>query len=526
MDHGNERPAPAHVRRRRRIKVIPKWPRRVLVGVNIVVAVLVLGAGAVYGYARYELGRVRTGSGLGLARGEGHADRSQAYAGLPAENILLIGNETRAGQTAVNFGNPALLSGTLADVIMILHLDPRTRTASILSIPRDLLAPMPAGSPVGSPQKIDAALNDGKLGPNNLVAAIHQDFGITINHYVEVDFDGFLQTVNALGGIRLNFPERLYDAYSGLNINHTGCQLIHGQQALALVRSRHLQYDPPGVSPYDTYAWPYDPESDLARIVRDHIFIRVLAKTAERQGIGNPFKASAFVSAALNQLTIDPGLKAQLVTLIERYHSVNPGSAPARTFPVTFVNGAGNAGYVFAGANKGDVEFPDEPADLATIRAWDPGSLPVPVRPTAVTVTNISGVAAVATTTAAGLAADGFHVTSQVVGTVPASQSETVVQYRPGQLAEGFDVLEHLSGAVVLQSTAGVPAGTVDVQAGSTLAVIPAHRTTPTSTVPPTSVGASGSSATTTPTTTVPTPGGQAPSASKDQLTPYDPRPC
>ena len=499
---------------------MPRWPRRVLVSVNIMVALLLVSAGAVYGYARYELGRVRTGSGTGLSQGEGRADRSQAYAGLPAENILLIGNQTRAGQTMVNFGNPALLSGTLADVIMVLHLDPRTRTASILSIPRDLLAPMPAGSPVGSPQKIDAALNDGKLGPNNLVAAIHQDFGITINHYVEVDFDGFLQTVNALGGIRLNFPERLYDAYSGLDINHTGCQLIHGQQALALVRSRHLQYDPPGVSPSNPAAWPYDPESDLARIVRDHTFIRVLAKTAERQGIGNPLQTNAFLSAVLNQLTIDPGLKAQLVPLIERYHTVNPANAPARTFPVTLVNGAGNAGYVFAGYDKGSVEFPVEPADLNTIRAWDAGSLPVASRPSAVTITNISGVASVASAAAAGLTAGGFHVTSQTIGVVPASPTETVVQYHPGQLAEGYAVFLHLGGAVVMQSAAGVPAGTVDVQAGSTFAVIPPHRAS--------TAGGSGTTATTTPRSaaSVPTPGGQAPTSSQDQLTPYDPRPC
>jgi hypothetical protein len=57
------------------------------------------------------------------------------------------------------------------------RLDPKTNTASILSIPRDLFVPMPAGSPVGTYEKIDAALNDGKNGPDNLIQAITDDLG-------------------------------------------------------------------------------------------------------------------------------------------------------------------------------------------------------------------------------------------------------------------------------------------------------------------------------------------------------------
>ena len=97
--------------------------------------------------------------------------------GLQPENILLIGNETRQGltpQQQLQFGSSLTYSGTLADIMMVLHLDPANRTASILSIPRDLFSPMPAGSPVGSYQKMDAALNDGADGPDNLVQAIRK----------------------------------------------------------------------------------------------------------------------------------------------------------------------------------------------------------------------------------------------------------------------------------------------------------------------------------------------------------------
>lgn len=502
--------------------------RRFLIAANVVVALLLVASGLVYGYTRYTIGHIHTGSSKGLAStGESGVDRKQSYNGLPPENILLIGNQSRAGQN-VNFGNAALNSSPLADVIMLLHLDPRDRTASLLSIPRDLFSPMPAGSPVGSWQKINAALNDGNLGINNLVTAIHDDFGITINHYVEVDFNGFLQTVNALNGIRMDFPERLYDAYSGLDINHTGCQLIHGQQALALVRSRHLQYDPPGVSPSDPAAWPYDPESDLARIVRDHTFVKVLATTAEEKGIGNPVTAANFISAVTNQLTIDPQLKSELIQLIVRYHTVNPAAAPARTFPVTAVNN-----YFFDGYNAGDVLFPSQPADLHAIRAWDAGSLPTPVQPRAVEVYDAANTPGLAARTGAALRADGFHVSLEAEGRDPGSVSETVVQYHPGQVPMGFAVLEKLNGAVVMQASKSVPAGTVIVQAGTTFSVqSPTTPTTPTTgtTAPASSTSSTaaggGTPTSTTTTTTVPTPGGQVPTSAQDQVTPYDPRPC
>jgi LCP family protein required for cell wall assembly len=485
----------------------PRWPRRILVAVNVVVAVLLLSSGLVYGYVRYRINAIHTLPAPHLVTGDG-TSHVQDSAGLAPENILLIGNETRLGQTEVNFGNPALLTGSLSDVIMLVHLDPRTRSASILSIPRDLFAPMPAGSPVGPFQKIDAALNDGANGADNLVTAIEQDFGIPINHFVEVEFDGFLATVNALGGLRLDFPERLYDAYSGLDITHTGCQLISGREALALVRARHLQYDPPGVSATDRAAWPYDPESALARIVRDHTFVQVLVRTAEDRGLSNPIAANAFLSALTNQIAMDKGLRSQLVPLVVHYGHIDSAGIGGRTLPVTAVNGPNMAGYQFDGYNVGEVEFPDQPADNNLIRSWDPGAFPTPVAPSAVRVYNDVGSPDLATTTAAALRADGLHVSVVANGTIPGDPSVTFVQYHPGQLAEALAVMDKLSGAVMLQAVASVPAGVIDLQAGTTFSVDPPHR-----------------SAAPAP-TQVPTPNGEAPSSSANTLTPYDPRPC
>jgi LCP family protein required for cell wall assembly len=127
-----------------------------------------------------------------------------------------------------------------------------------MSIPRDTYVHIPGNVPyVSGMNRINAAFNS---GPNLLVQTIQDDFGIPINHYVEVNFEGFSNVVNALGGIYLKFKYPVKDKNSGLKILTTGCQLLNGTQALALVRSRDEFYEPsPGV-------WDYDGMGDWSRM--------------------------------------------------------------------------------------------------------------------------------------------------------------------------------------------------------------------------------------------------------------------
>ncbi len=506
--------SPAHRRRQRQIPV-RRWPRRLLIAANVAVATCLVSAGAVWGYVRYRIDSIHTVAAPSLTSTAKGAKDSAG--GLAPENILLIGNQTRAGitnaQEIAQDGSPTLLSGSLSDVIMILHLDPAKNTASILSIPRDLFLPMPPGSPVGPYQKVDAALNDGVNGPNNLIQAITDDLGIPINHFIELKFDGFQNTVNAIGGINVDFPEPLVDFQSDLGIPTTGCIHINGTQALALVRSRHLQYDPPGLNAPES-SWPYDPESDLARIGRDHTFLRILVTTAESQGLTNPLKLNAFLGAVINQITIDPGLKNQLVSLATHYRHLNPAAVPQTTLPVTQVGGS--SGYYYNGAAIGDVEFPVQPADNQVIAAWDGSALPAPVAPTSVVVDNLAGTNRLAATTAAALTADGLRVAGTGDVPVPATATETLVQYPPGGIAAAFGVTRYLTGATMLQPVSTLPPGQVRVEVGSAVAVRP-----PAGAVTPAAAGPSAPT-----TVATPTQGGQTPSSSVDQLQPWDPRPC
>jgi LCP family protein required for cell wall assembly len=503
--------------------------------------------GAAYGYVRYKISSIRTGPSSTETRTGCFVFCSlllpkKETAHGPPENILLIGNETRQGLTAqeqLQFGSSLTYSGTLADIMMILHLDPATHTASILSIPRDLFAPMPANSPVGSYQKLDAALNDGADGPENLVAAIQDDLGIPINHYIELNFNGFINSVNALGGINVYFPDPVFDAESLLNIGTPGCHHLDGFEALALVRARHLQYEPKGVVEPE-YDWPYDPESDLARIVRTHTFLKIVAQTAKSKGLTDPVAATNFLSAILGQMTVDAPLKGELLNLILKYSHIDPSTVPETTLSTTGVND-----YYYNNYGMGDVLFPVQPADNNVIRAWAGDVFPAVVAPTSVSVVSITGSYDAALAAGQALQRHGLKVTNESAGDVPSEISETLVNYRPGDTAQALDVMKYLSGSVMLQVDPSLAPGAIEVDLGSTVNVSAAQAsaraasttstnasTTATSaptTTAPTTTAAVAQSTTTAPapvTTTVPTPDGQPVSSSADQQQPWDPRAC
>lgn len=508
-----------------------------LIGSNAIVFLLIAAVASAYGYVRHEIADIKTAPAKNVTpeneRVGGQKIKQPVVNtyGLKPENILLIGNQTRQGLTPkqqLQFGT-SVGSGTLADIMMILHLDPASGTASILSVPRDLFSPMPANSVVGPYQKMDAALNNGADGPDNLVKAIQQDLGIPINHFIELNFNGFINSVNALGGINVYFPDPVFDADSLLYIPTRGCQHLDGAQALALVRARHLQYEPKGVNEPD-YDWPYDPESDLARIVRTHTFMKIVAQTAKAKGLTNPILAAHFISAILGQMTVDPGLKSELVHLVLRYRNLDVDGVPESTLPTTAVND-----YYYGGYDMGDVLFPVEPADLNAVRAWDSAALPAPVKPKSVSVQSITGSQQAADDAGGSLTTDGLKVTSETVGTVPSSTTETLVVYHPGNLAKALYVMKYLSGAVMMQASSSQPFETVTVELGSVVNVTTTHphSTTPTTSAPSTSGAPSSAAKAATPTTaapkpttTVPTPGDQTPSPASDQEQPWDPRAC
>ena len=322
-----------------------KWSRKKKAGVGIgtVVALIVLGIGGAYLYAQWRFGQIKKISVAGLVPRQGNAPF----------NILLVGSDSRAfvdnSAEASQFGSASAASGQRSDVIIIARVAPSLHEIKLLSIPRDTYVDIPGNSVISGPNRINAAFNS---GPSLLIQTIKRSFNIPISDYAEVGFPGFAGMVNALGGIGLNFPDPVRDAYSQLHITKTGCQLVNGTQALALVRSRHLFYESGG-------SWYEDGNSDFSRIQRQDAFFQ--AVIPKLRGVAtSPTGLNSLLSAMTSDVTIDKSLtEGTLLGLSRDFHSSNGSPLTSETLPTisTQINGA-------------DVLIPAASADEGVISAF------------------------------------------------------------------------------------------------------------------------------------------------------------
>ncbi len=216
----------------------------------------------------------------------------------PAENFLLVGSDTRvgfdpdAGDAAV-VGSQEDVGGRRSDTIMILRQE-RNGGASIMSIPRDLWVEI-AGT--GESQRINSAYNE---GPERLAATVSGALGIPIHHYVEVDFQGFKNIVDEVGGIEICVDLAARDPNSGLDIQ-PGCNILDGTMALAYARSRYYEQ-------WDGEDWVIDERADLGRIERQQYFIRSAVNYVLADVSSSPFSSGDTVQAVADSVRIDPRL--------------------------------------------------------------------------------------------------------------------------------------------------------------------------------------------------------------------------
>jgi LCP family protein required for cell wall assembly len=150
----------------------------------------------------------------------------------PGTTYLLVGSDSRKGltrkqQLAFGVGKG---TGRRTDTIMLLHTGAGPNM--LMSIPRDSLVDIPGHGTT----KINAAFAYG--GPRLLEKTIEQDTGIRIDDYVEIGFSGFVDVVDAVGGIRICPKQAMNDKLANLDIKK-GCQDVDGKVALGYARSRH-----------------------------------------------------------------------------------------------------------------------------------------------------------------------------------------------------------------------------------------------------------------------------------------------
>jgi LCP family protein required for cell wall assembly len=213
-------------------------------------------------------------------------------------NVLVIGSDTRATAADCKIGGACSNggAGANADVEMVVHLSADRSNATIMSVPRDTIVTLPhctdpttKASGGGFSSTINTSL---QWGPACTVTAVHNLTGLTIDHFVMVDFSGVETLSNALGGVQVCVSAKMYDPYSHLSLNK-GENTVQGASALAFVRSRHGFYD----------------GSDLGREKAQHIFLGAMIREVRANMNLNDFGTLYKVAdAATKALTVDDGL--------------------------------------------------------------------------------------------------------------------------------------------------------------------------------------------------------------------------
>jgi LCP family protein required for cell wall assembly len=255
-----------------------------------------------------------------------------------ALNILVLGSQQRAGQKG-HFGVAAGSSPKTSnsDNLLLIHLDPTHSHATVLSIPRDLFAYMPAckarsrfiGIGLQGPYNyppgniIDGALNIG--GPTCAVATVEDLTGVKLDHFVEFDFNSFRTMVDAIGGVEVCVPKGGYhDRKSHINLRR-GLHLLKYDQALAYVRTRHSLGGP-------------DAGGDLPRIELQQAFISSIVQKVNKQGLlSNGLQLLSLASTATKALTVDQdlGSVSELVSLAKSLAHLKSRNVSLITLPTT-----------------------------------------------------------------------------------------------------------------------------------------------------------------------------------------------
>ncbi len=301
-----------------------------VVSLLTVLVVLAAAVGGSYAYLWYRYDQIS----------KVHINDEAAVQNGAPFTILVIGSDTRVGESAgaaQAFGSASEVTGQRSDVVQLWRVTPSTKQIQIVSIPRDTVVTMlpPDNAQYGTYNRINSSYNS---GANQLVKTITANLGIPINHVVQVGFSGFQDAVNALGGIYLDFPYPAKDAYSGLNITTTGCQLVGGAQALAVARARHYEY-------YENGYWHYDGTSDFGRIQRQDAFIKALISAAKSKV--NPLTVNNFIGSIHEGVTIDDGFGLnELIGLALTYRSFDPGNLAGQTLPTVSSTSFGGLGDV------------------------------------------------------------------------------------------------------------------------------------------------------------------------------------
>jgi LCP family protein required for cell wall assembly len=378
-----------------------------------------------------------------------------------ALNILLIGSDSRKG-TNRRFGASLADGGQRSDTVIVLHISPGRHRATVLSFPRDSMVPTYAcathgkGSPgqvedLSALERINATFADG--GPACLWKTVEQQTGIRIDHFVELNFSGFIHVINDVGGVNVCLPIAIDNANSGLHLS-AGEHHVKGNEALAFWRTRENVGE----------------GSDTQRIQRDQFLMASLLQGIEHSDLlGSPTRIFSVVKDVADAMTTDM-YPSTLLKIAESMKGVSLKSVHFIEVPtVQYPPDAAEVEFWQPRANTLFNAIAHDTTLPPTTKSTGPKTTPVldasPAKVN-VQVLNGSGVRNIASTAGAALTSLGFHV----IGTgddPPFDHTSSVIEYASTADMPAVKTLEaHLSN-VTLQRDPSLTPGTVTLVIGS-----------------------------------------------------------
>ncbi|MEU5533364.1 LCP family protein [Streptomyces sp. NPDC020362] len=428
--------------------------RRVLKIIGICLSVLVVvTAGAGWWFYQHLNGNIQSFS----LDGKGGTEKADAFGRTPI-NILVMGSDGRTSKTDCKLGGgcskTGVQTGSNADVEMVVHISADRSNATVMSIPRDTMARVPACKDSKSDQstsgyygQINSAL---QYGPACQVATVHQLTGIPIDHFVKLDFSGVVQMSDAVGGVSVCVSDDVYDTYSHLKLSK-GSHTLKGVAALEFVRSRH----------------GFGDGSDLGRTVSQHIFLSAMIRKFKSAGtLTDPTAVYGLADAATKALTVDDGL-GTVKKLISLASDVNKVPTKRMTFTTmqtapdpnnsdrvvvgpgakTLFSTIADDQSLTTGSGKKSAAASATAKATATAKA-------VPASQVAVTVENGTDITGRASTIATALTDKGFSPDTTTAN-APSPAATTTLTYGPGQKAGAQTAAKALglSGSHLKQGT-------------------------------------------------------------------------
>ncbi|MEU8167877.1 LCP family protein [Micromonospora sp. NPDC049004] len=295
-----------------------RWRRILLISLLVLV---VLGAGGA------------VAGGLYLRSVESDIERVDAFDGVPEEsrpqpavtgatNIMILGSDSR---------DPERTSGSRTDTIILAHLPKDRSSAQLISIPRDTWVPVPKskdGNHGGRDAKVNAAYAWG--GIPLMVQTVESFTGVRVDHVAVIDFAGFKEIIDALGGIEIDSEKSFTSIHEPFRTFKQGVQRMDGETALDYSRQRKQFAD-----------------GDFARIRHQQQVIRAIIDKASSGGIiTNPVKLNDFLKATSNSVSVDRDLS--LLDMATQLRGVRGGNMTFLTSPTKGTGQVGSESVVFA----------------------------------------------------------------------------------------------------------------------------------------------------------------------------------